>query len=73
MKKMLSMSLMILVSALFFAATAFADTIKIGVQAPTTGQYANEGQGIDNAARLLAEQYNAKGGLLGKKLEVFYM
>ena len=70
MKKMLTMSLMILVSALF-AATAFADTIKIGVQAPTTGQYANEGQGIDNAARLLAEQYNAKGGLLGKKLEVF--
>ncbi|PLX69830.1 MAG: branched-chain amino acid ABC transporter substrate-binding protein [Denitrovibrio sp.] len=70
MKKMLGMSLMILVSALF-AATAFADTIKIGVQAPTTGQYANEGQGIDNATRLFAEQYNAKGGLLGKKLEVF--
>jgi len=70
MKKLLTLSLMLLVSALF-AATAFADTIKIGVQAPTTGEYANEGQGIDNATRLLVDQYNAKGGLLGKKLEVF--
>ncbi|GAB1534463.1 branched-chain amino acid ABC transporter substrate-binding protein [Geovibrio sp. ADMFC3] len=71
MKKLFSLSLMLMVGALF-AVTAFAaDTIKIGVQAPITGEYANEGQGIDNAARLLAEQYNAKGGLLGKKLEVF--
>ncbi|ADD68279.1 Extracellular ligand-binding receptor [Denitrovibrio acetiphilus DSM 12809] len=71
MKKLFTLSLAVLVSALF-AATAFAaDTIKVGVQAPTTGQYANEGQGIDNATRLMVEQYNAKGGLLGKKLEVF--
>lgn len=47
-----------------------AETIKIGVQAPITGPYANEGQGIDQATRLIVEQYNAKGGLLGKKLEV---
>ena len=71
MKKLFTLSLAVLLSALF-AATAFAaDTIKIGVQAPITGQYANEGQGIDNAARLLAKQYNEKGGLLGKQLEVF--
>jgi len=67
MKKLLIM----LTVVLAFASLAVADTIKIGVQAPITGQYANEGQGIDNAARLLAEQYNAKGGLLGKKIEVF--
>lgn len=69
MKRLFTLSVVLM--ATLFAATAFADTIKIGVQAPTTGQYANEGQGIDNAARLLAEQYNAKGGILGKKLEVF--
>lgn len=60
---------------LFFAlsgAPAMAsDTIKIGVQAPTTGQYANEGQGIDQGVRLIAEQINAKGGILGKQIEIF--
>jgi branched-chain amino acid transport system substrate-binding protein len=47
-----------------------ADTIKVGVQAPITGSYANEGQGIDNGVRMLAEQINAKGGVLGKQLEI---
>jgi branched-chain amino acid transport system substrate-binding protein len=48
-----------------------SDTIKIGVQAPTTGQYANEGQGIDQGVRLIAEQVNAKGGILGRQIEIF--
>jgi len=47
-----------------------ADVIKIGVQAPITGKYANEGQSIDNGVKLIVNQYNAKGGVLGKKLEV---
>ncbi len=55
-----------------YGVSAFAsDTIKIGVQAPTTGKYASEGQGIDQGVRLIAEQLNAKGGVLGKKIEVF--
>lgn len=47
-----------------------ADTLKIGVQAPITGQYANEGQGIADAVKLLVKQQNAKGGLLGQQIEV---
>lgn len=47
-----------------------ASLIKIGVQAPITGQYANEGQGIADAVKLLVKQQNAKGGLLGHTLEV---
>ncbi len=47
-----------------------ATPITIGVQAPITGQYANEGQGIADAVKLLVKQQNAKGGLLGHKLEV---
>ncbi|OIQ94027.1 hypothetical protein GALL_240330 [mine drainage metagenome] len=47
-----------------------ASPIKIGVQAPITGQYANEGQGIADAVKLLVKQTNAKGGLLGHPLEV---
>lgn len=47
-----------------------ADTVKIGVQAPITGKYANEGQSIDNFARLIVDEKNAQGGLLGKQIEV---
>ena len=47
-----------------------APPIKFGVQAPITGPYAEEGQGIERAAKLLAEEQNAKGGLLGRQIEV---
>jgi branched-chain amino acid transport system substrate-binding protein len=61
--------LAVLAAGIVSAALA-ADTIKIGVQAPITGQYANEGQGIAKAVKLLVKQQNAKGGLLGKQLTV---
>ncbi|MGB6240974.1 MAG: branched-chain amino acid ABC transporter substrate-binding protein [Castellaniella sp.] len=44
--------------------------IKIGVQAPITGEYAAEGQGIENGVRLIAKQHNAAGGVLGRQIEV---
>jgi len=47
-----------------------APPIKIGVQAPITGPYAEEGQGIERAVKLLADQQNAKGGLLGRQIAV---
>ena len=56
-------------TALVASANA-ADVIKIGVQAPITGKYANEGQSIDNGVKLIVDQYNANGGILGKKIEV---
>jgi branched-chain amino acid transport system substrate-binding protein len=58
-----------LCSALMTASYA-ADVIKIGVQAPITGKYANEGQSIDNGVKLIVDQVNANGGILGKKIEV---
>ena len=58
------------VCAALVTAGSAADVIKIGVQAPITGKYANEGQSIDNGVKLIVEQINAKGGLLGKKLSV---
>ena len=64
------MTASLVASSLLVSASVAADVIKIGVQAPITGQYANEGQSIDNGVRLIVEQYNAKGGVLGKKLEV---
>ena len=63
--------LMAFLTILLISLPAFAeDTLKVGVQAPITGQYANEGQGIDQSVRLLAEQINAKGGVMGKQIEV---
>lgn len=47
-----------------------ADPILIGVQAPITGTYADEGQGIEKGVKLLAEQQNAKGGFLGRQIEI---
>ncbi len=51
-------------------AQAAGEPIKIGVQAPITGDYAAEGQGIENGVKLLVDQQNAAGGLLGRKIEV---
>lgn len=51
------------------AGTAGGDTIKIGLQAPLTGDYAQEGQGFKKAVDLLVEQTNAAGGILGKKVQ----
>ncbi|WP_309267768.1 ABC transporter substrate-binding protein, partial [Azonexus sp.] len=52
------------------AAQAADEPIKIGVQAPITGEYAAEGQGIQNGVKLLVDQQNAAGGLLGRKITV---
>ena len=69
MQKFMKLTVAVMAIALI-AVPALADTLKVGVQAPITGSYANEGQGIENGVRLLAEQINAKGGVLGRPLEV---
>lgn len=51
--------------------TALAQgTLKLAVGAPLTGPLAKQGQEVANAVRLAAEEWNAKGGVLGKKIEV---
>ena len=66
--------LLILVAALGLALSGgtaqSAETVKIGLMAPLTGSWASEGQGMKNIVALLAEQQNAKGGVLGKPIEV---
>ena len=53
------------------AAPALAQgTIKIGLMAPLTGPWASEGQEMRRNVELLAAEQNAKGGLLGKQVEV---
>ncbi len=70
MKKTFRNILLTLFTIALMAGLSWADTLKVGVQAPITGSYANEGQGIENSVRLLAAQINAKGGVMGKMIEV---
>ena len=56
--------------SLTMAGAAMADSVTFGVQAPITGQYANEGQGMEKAVKLIAKQLNEAGGLEGKEVKV---
>lgn len=47
-------------------------TVKIGVAGPMTGPQAKQGMDFLNGVRLAVEEWNAKGGVLGKQIEVVY-
>jgi branched-chain amino acid transport system substrate-binding protein len=60
-----------LVTAVALAGTAFAaDTIKFGVAGPHSGDLASYGIPSVRAAELVIEKINAKGGVLGKQIEL---
>jgi branched-chain amino acid transport system substrate-binding protein len=46
------------------------DTIKIGINEPLTGPFAASGAYVVNGAKIAADEINAKGGVLGKKLQL---
>ncbi|WP_264050628.1 ABC transporter substrate-binding protein [Methylobacterium flocculans] len=52
------------------AGIAQAQAIRIGVNEPLTGPFAASGTYVVNGARIAADEINAKGGVLGKKLEL---
>jgi len=71
MYKKCALLLLVLVVALSFTGCKKeAGTLKIGLEGPMTGDYAYEGQGFDKAVRLLVDQTNAAGGLLGRQIEL---
>jgi branched-chain amino acid transport system substrate-binding protein len=45
-------------------------TIKIGLVQPLTGAFAAAGTDVVNGAKIAADEINAKGGVLGKKIEL---
>ncbi|MEG1609793.1 MAG: branched-chain amino acid ABC transporter substrate-binding protein [Bilophila sp.] len=47
-----------------------ADTLKIGVPGAHSGDLASYGLPSLNAARIVVDEFNAKGGLLGKQIEI---
>ena len=73
--KYFSKSLTIFITGLF-AVTCFcgiataADTIKLGVAGPHSGDLASYGIPTVKAAELVVKEVNAKGGVLGKQVEL---
>jgi branched-chain amino acid transport system substrate-binding protein len=66
------MRLLSLVAGLLFSALALAQSgpIKIGMSMPQTGSLGAGGQAALLAIRMWVEDVNAKGGLLGRKVEL---
>ena len=48
------------------------DPIKIGAQGVSSGSHADYGRQIQMGARFAAEDINAKGGIMGRKVEILY-
>jgi branched-chain amino acid transport system substrate-binding protein len=59
-----------IISLLGCGSGAKPETIKIGVAGPLTGSQSKMGTDVLNGAKLAVEQWNAKGGILGKKIEI---
>ena len=52
------------------AGSAQAQAIRIGVNEPLTGPFAASGTYVVNGAKIAADEINAKGGVLGRTLEL---
>ncbi len=71
MRRIVTTALALASTVLLLALPARAqDVIKIAAGAPLTGPLAKQGQEVANAVKLAVEQWNAKGGVLGKKIVV---
>ena len=69
----MKMKLFVAAVALAFMAAGTAsaqETVKIGVVQPLTGPVAYDGNIYANTVKMLVEDMNAKGGVLGKKIEL---
>jgi branched-chain amino acid transport system substrate-binding protein len=68
---MLRMTSVAAIMVTLLAGTASAqETIKIGVNQPLTGAFAASGAYVVNGAKIAADEINAKGGVLGKKIQL---
>lgn len=68
--KRLQIILMVCACMFFAGPVLAADTIKLGVAGAHSGDLASYGLPTLNAAKLVVGDMNAKGGVLGKKIEI---
>ncbi|MGO9145450.1 MAG: branched-chain amino acid ABC transporter substrate-binding protein, partial [Desulfomonilia bacterium] len=66
-----SLIFLMAIAFILFTGSAFAaDTVKLGVAGAHSGDLASYGLPTLNAAKLVVGDVNAKGGVLGKKVEI---
>ncbi|MEW6230459.1 MAG: branched-chain amino acid ABC transporter substrate-binding protein, partial [Bacillota bacterium] len=66
----IALLILILATGLGSSVLAAKDPIRIGLQAPITGQWAYEGEMARNCVQIVADEINAKGGILGRPIEI---
>jgi branched-chain amino acid transport system substrate-binding protein len=69
-KKIVAVFCLALVLAMAAGCQKKSDTIRIGVVGPMTGDQSKMGTDFKNGVSLAVEEWNAKGGILGKKIEI---
>ena len=69
-KGILSLFIVVSCIVLFAFSTMAAEPIKIGALVSTTGDLAAYGPPVNNGAELAAQDINAAGGVLGRKIEI---
>ena len=71
MKRFVKAASAAMAATMVFSMTAMADdTFKIGVIGPMTGDYAQYGTGVYNAAKIAVDEINANGGFNGYQVEI---
>jgi len=63
-------SILVLVASMISCAAIAADNIKIGVSGPFTGGSSPMGVSMRDGVKLAVDEINAKGGVLGRKIEL---
>src|SRR5262245_25188268 len=61
-----------LVAGLLAASAQTPPPVKVGFSSAMTGPSAITGEGVKWAAQMLADEYNAKGGIMGRKIELYF-
>jgi len=65
-------ALALMFSAVATGAAQSPAPVKVGFSSAMTGPSAITGEGVKWAAQMLADEYNAKGGIMGHKIEIFF-
>lgn len=73
LKKKLLATVIVSLPMLWAGTGQAADTIKIGMTSALTGPYNEFGEGNRRAVALAVDEWNAKGGINGKQIEIAHM
>ena len=68
--KKLGIFALVLILALSVCASASAETVRIALTAPLTGNLSQYGESFRNTVELACKQWNEKGGVLGNEVEL---